>query len=134
MKKLRMKIRYLVDDVHWKTIRYLIDEFTDIIIPPFQVSDMVKKQERKIRSKTARQMMCWKHYTFRQRLMYKAKQEGVNVYVRGEEYTTKTCTQCLRINHKIKGEKVLKCPHCGVKLDRDLGGARNISIKNVKAL
>lgn len=134
MKHLRLKIRQIVDEVHWKTIRYLLDNFTNIIIPPFQLSQMVKKQERKIKSKTVRKMLCWRHYTFRQRLLTKAKEEGINVYVRGEEYTTKTCTQCLRINHKVKGEKILKCPHCGVTLDRDLGGARNIFLKNIKAL
>jgi putative transposase len=68
---------------------------------------------------------------FRQRLLVKAAHEGVAVYVRGEEYTTKTCTNCLKINPKIKGEKVLKCPCCGIVVDRDVGGARNIFLKNI---
>jgi putative transposase len=132
MKKLRQKIRYLVDEVHWKVIRFLIDNFKNIIIPPFETSQMVKKLNRKIRSKTVRSMMCWSHYRFRKRLEKKAQHEGVNIFVNGEEYTTKTCTHCLVINPKVKGEKVLKCPHCGLLIDRDLGGARNIFIKNVK--
>ena len=134
MKRIRLRIKHLIDEVHWKIIRFILNNFTDIIIPPFQTSQMVKKQNRKIQSKTVRKMLCWKHYEFRQRLIEKCKNAGVRIYVRGEEYTTKTCTQCLKINHKVKCEKILKCPHCGVTIDRDLGGARNIFLKNIKAL
>ena len=63
--------------------------------------------------------------------MTKAKQENVMIYVKGEEYTTKTCTNCLQIIPGVKGHKVLKCPHCDVKIERDLNGSRNIFLKNI---
>lgn len=134
IQKLRLRIHHLVDEVHWKVIRFLLDNFKGIIIPPFNTSQMVKKQNRKISSQTVRKMLTWRHFTFRQRLITKAQEEGVEVFVMGEEWTTKTCTHCLKINHAIKGEKILKCPHCHTTVDRDLGGARSIFTKNISAL
>jgi putative transposase len=130
-KRLSDRIKNLVKEVHWKTISFLTENFKNIIIPPFNVSQMVKRKNRKINSKTVRNMLCWSHYAFRMRLMHKAELKGVKVFVRGEEYTTKTCTNCLRINHNVKGEKVLKCPFCKTKVDRDLSGARNEFLKNI---
>jgi putative transposase len=134
MKKLRFRIRNLVDEVHWKTIHAILSRFNQVIVPPFETSQMIKRLNRKINTKTVRQMVCWRHYTFRQRLLHKAKQAGATVYVRDEAYTTKTCTNCFHINPNIRGEKVLKCPHCHIVVDRDLSGARNIFLKNTKAL
>lgn len=138
MKKARVRlqnhIRNLVKEVHWKTINFLLNTFDNIIVPPFKTSGMVKwSKKRCINSKTARNMMCWSHYAFRQRLLQKAALVGVNVHVLGEEYTTKTCTNCMFINRKVAGEKVLVCPKCKVKVDRDLSGARNIFLKNISA-
>jgi putative transposase len=131
MTKLRFKIKNLVKEVHCKIVHFLVTNFQNIIIPPFNVGQMIKKGNRKISSKTVRKMVCWSHYGFRQRLLTKAKEIGVSVHVLGEEYTTKTCTNCMKINHKVKAEKVLCCPHCHVKVDRDVSGARNIFLKNI---
>lgn len=129
--RVSLRIRNLVKEVHRKGIRFLLDNFKNIIIPPFQVSQMVKRKNRKINSKTARNLLCWSHYKFRTLLIHKASLEGVNVFVRGEEYTTKKCTNCLTINPNVKGQKILKCPYCRVKIDRDLNGSRNIFLKNI---
>jgi putative transposase len=128
--RLRLRIKHLVDEVHWKTIRFLLTRFRNIIIPPFEVSQMVTKNDRKISNKTVRQMLTWRHYVFRQRLMQKALLADVNVYVRTEEYTTKTCSACLKLNHDVGSSKTFKCPHCHVTTDRDANGSRNIFLKN----
>jgi transposase len=36
-----------------------------IFLPTVETSDMVVKQERKIKSKTARSMLTWAHYRFK---------------------------------------------------------------------
>ena len=131
---LRMRIKTLVDEVHWKAINYLCRNFKEIIIPPFEVSQMVKKANRKIRKKSVRQMLCWRHFTFRQRLLAYAKRTGVQVHVLGEEYTSKTCSNCMSIKSNLGGSKVYRCQHCSLVGDRDLLGARNIFIKNASAL
>jgi putative transposase len=126
----RQRIKFLVDDVHWKTINFLTNQFSNIIIPPFEVSNMVSKTTRKISKKSVRQMLSWKHFTFRQRLLYKAKLKGVNVFVRGESWTSKTCTNCFKIHHTLGGNKTFKCPYCNVQIERDASGARNIFLRN----
>jgi len=131
--RLRMRIRNLVKDVHFKTASWLCKTFKDIIIPPFETSQMVKRGRRCIGNKTVRSMLTWSHYGFRQRLVSKAEELGCKVHVLGEHYTTKTCTNCGFYNPKIKGEKVLTCPCCGRRVDRDVSGARNILLKNTKA-
>lgn len=130
--RLRQRIHNLVDDVHWKTIHFLKKSFKNIIIPPFEVSNMIKKINRKIGKKSVRQMLTWRHYAFRQRLLMSLKEEDdTKVHVLGEEYTSKTCTCCMNINYSLGGAKTYKCKKCKVVLDRDVNGARNIFLKNV---
>lgn len=132
--KLRLRVKHLVDEVHWKTVRFLLDNYDNILIPVFEVQSMIRKVDRKIRKKVVRQMLSWRHYEFRQRLMFKAKQENKNVFVVGEEYTTKTCTQCFAINPNVGGSKTFKCLCCGLQADRDAMGSRNIFIKNISVM
>jgi putative transposase len=98
----------------------------------FNVSQMVMRSCRRIRSETVRKMMLWSHYTFRQRLKHKAILLGCRVHEVTEEYTSKSCGECGRIHHKLGGRKVFKCPHCSWKIDRDFNGARNIFIMNIE--
>jgi putative transposase len=128
--RIRNKVKNLVNDVHWKVINYLLSNFTDIVIPPFAVKEMSKKVKRVINNKTSRCLYNWRHFTFRQRLIQKAKSRNVNVFVRGEEFTTKTCTNCGNLNN-VKGKKIIRCPKCHLMVDRDVSGARNIFLKNV---
>ena len=133
--RLRNRIQHLVDEVHWKCINFLVKNFRNIIIPPFNTSQMVKRGHRRIGSKVARQMLCWRHYTFRRRLIDKVKLlQDTRVHVRGEEYTTKSCTNCLQLHHKIGGNKRFNCPHCLICVDRDVTGSRNIFMKNISAI
>ena len=130
-RRLRKRIKNLVKEVHCQSASWLCKTFKNVIIPPFAVSNMVKKEKRCITKKTVRQMLTWSHYSFRQRLIYKATQLGSTIHVLGEEYTTKVCTNCGFYNPRIKGEKILNCPCCRIKVDRDISGARNIFMKNV---
>lgn len=129
--RMRQRIHHLVDDVHWKSINFILERFDNIILPPFKVSNMVKKGKRVIGNKTVRQMLTWRFYDFRKRLITRAKSiGGIKVYENGEEYTSKTCTGCLKIKNNLGGAKIYQCHHCGLKVDRDIGGARNIFLKN----
>ena len=129
--KARKRIKDLVTEVHCKTVHFLLKNFNKIIIPPFEVSNMVKRANRKINSKTVRQMLCWRHYGLKERLKNAAcKYTNVDVYVRDEHYTSKTCTHCRSIHPNLGGAKVYRCRNCGLVTDRDCNGSRNIFIKN----
>lgn len=130
--RLQKKIKNLVNEVHWKTINFLIKNFQNVLLPSFEVSNMVKRGERKISKENVRKMLTWSHYTFKRRLLTRTERETTNVYIVGEEYTTKTCTSCMTVNNKVGGNKVFKCSNCGLKIDRDLSGARNIFLRNIE--
>ena len=130
-RRLRARIRNIVTEVHCKVVRFLVTRFRHIVISPFEVSNMISRGGRKITRKTVRQMVSWRHYELRMRLLQAAARHGCKVYIRGEEYTTKACTQCLHIKHNVGGAKVYKCSECNMTIDRDLNGARNIFLKNM---
>ena len=55
-----------------------------------QTRDMTRRTGRKIRSKTARMMLGFRHYEFKRRLMWKAWQRGALVIEVDEACTSKT--------------------------------------------
>ena len=65
--------------MHKKSVAFFTREFDAIIIPPFEVSNMVNRKTRNITRKTVHKMLCWAHYQFRQCLVAKAEELGVHV-------------------------------------------------------
>ncbi len=130
VRRLRDRIRNLVDEVH----KHLARNHNLIMIPTFEVSQMIQKADRKIGSKTARQMATWAHYRFRQRLTFKYRQYGCKVATVNEAYTSKTCSCCGHVKHNLGGAKTYKCTSCGAVMDRDVNGAKNIFLGNYEAL
>ena len=128
---MRLKIFNIKRDFHWKLAKQWCNEYSDIIIPKFNVSQMVTKFARKIKKITVRKMMHWSHFQFRQRLISKAAEVGSRVHEVDEKYTTKTCHRCGNMR-EMGGSKVYIChrPGCGYKGGRDENSAINIFIKN----
>ena len=129
--RLRIKIRNLVDECHKKTACWLTKNYTDIFIPTFESSQMVKKTKRKLNSKTARNMLTWSHYRFEQTLKFYCQKRGVRLHLITEEYTSKTCSKCGHIHFKLGSNKHFKCPDCGHSIPRDFNGAINIALKTL---
>ncbi len=130
--RLRIRIRNLVDECHKQVANYLTSNYKVILLPTFETSQMVVKSKRKISTKTARQMLTWGHYRFKQHLKQSAQKRGVVVIDVNESYTSKTCTKCGHIHTKLGGSKTFKCPNCGHEHDRDYGGARNILVRALR--
>ncbi len=131
LQKRRNRAHNLVTDVHWKLAKHLTTLYDKVIIPKFQSSKMIRKETRNIGKKTVRSLLAWRHYEFRQKLKYKAQVSGCKIYEVTEEWTSKCCSACGIINHKLGSNKVFKCGSCGWTIDRDRNGARNILIKNI---
>lgn len=127
--RLRNRIRDLVDECQKQVANYLTKNYKVILLPTFETSEMTKKNKRKIRTKTARQMLTWSHYRFKQVLKNKAELSGCHVIDVTEEFTSKTCTKCGHVHQKLGGSKVFKCPECGHSLKRDFNGALGIMLK-----
>ena len=128
--RLSDKIRNNIDELHCKSINFLVKKYNTIIIPDTNLKNMVSKKTRKLTKETVRKLLTFSHYRFRERLLMKSKiQDGLKVHVLGEEYTTKTCGKCGNLNNNVGSKKEFRCIKCGLCLDRDVNGARNIMIK-----
>lgn len=127
--RLYQRIKAMISDMHHKVSRWLSDNYKEVLLPNFCTSKMTSKQKR-LNSKTSRSMLTWAHYRFKQMLKYKMERSGGQVIDCTEHYTSKTCTQCGRINHKLTKQKTFICNHCQYSSDRDVNAARNIYLKN----
>jgi transposase len=131
-KALHRKIKYLdniKDELHNKSIKFLCDNFGKIILPPFETQKMVSNN--KIDSRTSRSLLNVSYYKFLSKLKKRCIEYDVELIIRPEYYTSKTCTKCGNIKHDLKNNDVYKCKCCGLKIERDINGARNIMLRNL---
>ena len=127
-RKTYFKINNLIDDMHFKTIKYLTNTFKHIIIPSFETQEMTKKINIKC---VNRNLLQLKHFLFRQRLEAKCVLEKCTLDICSEEFTSQTCGRC-GVLTKVENKDVYCCKRCNLKIDRDVNGARNIAIKRLK--
>ena len=129
-RKIRKRVRNLVDEFHKKLSKWLCENYRVILLPVFKTQGMIVRGQRKIGSRTVRSMVTWSHYRFQQRLISKTREyPWCKVVLCDESYTSKTCTRCGVLNNSLGGSKVFKCGSCGLVLDRDVNGARNILLR-----
>ncbi|GIW89685.1 MAG: hypothetical protein KatS3mg109_0117 [Pirellulaceae bacterium] len=130
LKRLRWKVKDLVDEIHKKVAHFLVARFDAIFLPTFETSEMAVKAKRKIRAKTVRSMLTFAFFRFRQTLVHMAERYGAEVRIVSEAYTSKTCSYCGNVQ-KIGGSKRFRCKNCQVDVDRDFNGARGIFLSCV---
>jgi putative transposase len=130
--RLRWKIKDLRDELHAKTIRFLVDNFDIILIPTFETAQMARREQRKLRSKTVRSMLTWAHYKFKERLKTVAAQHGKLVIEVHEAYTSKTCSWSGEIVKIGSSERIRGTD--GIQMHRDVNGARGIFLRALAEL
>jgi transposase len=129
-RRIQIKISNLIKEVHHKAIKWMVENFTLVLLPKFESSKMVIKKDRKIGKVTVRQLLSWSHYKFRMSLLSKSREfPWCKVIICNEAYTSKTCGRCGEIHNKLGGNKTFKCPSCLLEADRDHHAARNIWLK-----
>ncbi len=121
------KIGNLITELHFKTAKFLADNFGVILLPTFETSQMTSKAGRKIRKKTVRMMLTFTHYQFKQILKWKASLTGRSVVDCCEAYTSKTHPQTGEIRN-VGGAKWIRLTDRS-RADRDIVGARNILLR-----
>ena len=122
--RLRLRIKNLVDELHHKVARFLVEKFDGILLPTFEVSEMVLRSGRKIQSKSVRQMLTWSQYRFKIFLKSKAFEYGKTVINRCEAYRSKTVSRTGELINNLGGEKVIKSEIDRRQMDRDINGLR----------
>lgn len=131
--QIRKKLKNLQKELHNKVANKLTKENDNIIIPSFKVKEMSRRfKNRKITTKTVRNMSLLGHTLFKTKLKTKALERGSRILICEEHYTSKTCTGCGEINNNLYSSKVFKCKKCLLIIDRDVNAARNIMLRAMR--
>ena len=128
--RLYHKIRDLVDELHWKFINFLTKEFSVVIFPPFNVSEMSKVSNRKIRKVVVRSMMSLRFHEFKERLKNKCKERHVLFIEQNEAWTSKTNSFNGEVMENLGGREFFN--YQGMKINRDVNGSRNILLRAMR--
>lgn len=124
------RVKNLVNDLHWKTISYLIRNYDIIIYPDFRVSGMIRGNS--LPKIVKRLMTMFSTYKFKQRLAWKCSLYGKRLIIVDESWTSRTCGLCGLVKDNLGTSEVFECSRCKVPLDRDMAASRNILLKNLK--
>jgi IS605 OrfB family transposase len=128
--KYNKKIKNLVNELHWKTINYLVKNNKTILIGNMSGKSTISKKG-KLNKTTKRIIQCLSFYKFTERLKYKCNLYNIQYGKINEWMTSKMCSMCGNIKHDLGSNKKYNCENCKLKIDRDINGARNIHIKSI---
>ncbi|MFL5811576.1 MAG: RNA-guided endonuclease TnpB family protein [Flavisolibacter sp.] len=117
-RRIRRKIKDLVKDLHCRLVKYLCLNYEFVLLPKFDTKGTINRKKRKISSKTARAIITWSHFTFRERLLDKVKEYPECKVKLVTEYTSMTCGSCGELNRSLGSKKNFVCPFCDYKTDR----------------
>lgn len=128
--RISKKINNLVNDLHKKVIKWLCMNHSMILIPKLNFHEF-----KQMRKKQRHRMSLLNHCKFVDKLLEKQNEyPKCNVMVVKEAYTSKTCSNCGFIKYNLHSNKTFKCDDCGIIIDRDINGARNILLKKLSPL
>jgi putative transposase len=126
---LKSKKDDLLLDFHNRLAYELVQKYDVIFLPTFETQKMSKKQSRRIRRRTTREMLSLGHYDFKLRIKWYAKKYGKHVVDCNESYTSKTRSWDGTIDDKLGGKKIIKDDK--IVVDRDINAARGILLKQL---
>ncbi|HBF9450458.1 RNA-guided endonuclease InsQ/TnpB family protein [Clostridioides difficile] len=126
VQKIHQRLANIRTDYINKTIYSIIEQKPSYItIEDLNVSGMMKNKH------LSKAISSQKFFEFRTKLTAKCKQDNIELRVADRWYpSSKTCSQCGKINKGLKlKDRVYKC-ECGLSIDRDLNAS--INLKNAK--
>ena len=125
------KIKYKIDDLHWKTTNYLVKNYNYILLGDMSAKGIVKNNSSILSNTQKVACLRTSYYMFAQRLAFKCRQHAVTFKLINECYTSKTCSYCGNIDINLGRANIYNCKKCQTVMDRDINGARNIYIKSL---
>lgn len=102
--------------------RKLINIYQFIALEKLEIQQMQAQGKRVINRNIAD--VAWGQFV--QYTTYKAESAGRSVVLVNPHGTTQECSGCGQVVPKDLSVRVHDCPHCGLKIDRDLNAALNI--------
>lgn len=131
-KKCYKKIQNIIDDLHWKSINYLTENYGNILIGNLSTKSIVNNNSKSNLDTYTKQIgLLMRLYKYKQRLEFKCTQRKIGYMEIDESYTSKTCTNCGYIKNNLGQSKTFNCNVCKISIGRDINGARNILLKSL---
>lgn len=125
--RINTRIRNRVEDMHWKSIHLITNRFKTIKMGNMSTKSIVQSTNLNKRVKDVAYKLSF--FRFRQKLEYVCQYKNLNLIHVNEYNTTKTCSSCKSLNHKVGSSETFNCEQCGLCTDRDLNAAKNILLK-----
>jgi len=130
--KARIKVARLYEkvantrrDFHFKVAYFLVTTFKEVICEDLRTSKMFLGKDKKSRL-ARRALYDVALASFLVILQQMANLYGCKLIKVDPQYTSQICSNCGAIVKKSLSDRVHKCPHCGLEIDRDVNAARNI--------
>ena len=130
-RKYYLKLKNKMDEIHWKTIRYIISNYKYVIIGDLSMKDASNKKTSSLSKENKRIGLMIKFSEFRKRLEYKCLINNIKIEIIDEAYTSKVCSTCGHCKKELKGEKGYNCIPCNKKRDRDFNSATNMILLKI---
>lgn len=129
LKRRRKRIFNLKTEMRFKCARFLASNYDLVMMPKLDSGKLCIKANRRLTTKTSRNLLNAGHAKFFDTLKDKCWENGSKFLHVREEYTSQTCPCCGTLN---KCDEVYRCRECSFRHDRDIVGAFNILLKGVR--
>ena len=117
-------IKNKIQDMQWKTVKYLTENYKTILIGNFSTKDM--GESKKIQKMTKRVGNMLNIYKLKLKFKYYCNKTGTQYKEVNEAYSSKCCSNCGNYKKTLGGAKIYKCLECKQLIGRDINGAKNI--------
>jgi len=114
----------------WKSINYLIDNYSTIVIGDLSTKTTGELKNGNKMSKRIGNLLNL--YKFKEKLKYKCYITKTKYKEEEEYFTSKCCSNCSYLHKTLGSAKIYKCPQCYQKIGRDVNGALNILLKSAE--
>lgn len=125
------KIKNLTDDLHWKSIKFLTNNYDIVVVGDINTKSII--EGKRLKRITKRILNQYSFGKFKERLRWKCEINKKTFILTDECYTSKICCGCGEIND-VGSSEVYKCKTCKLVVDRDFNGAKNILNKTITLL
>jgi IS605 OrfB family transposase len=130
--KLWRKIKGMINDLHWKTIKFLTTNYKIIVLGDIHSQLCLKNP--KLPRIVKRILNQYSFHKFKTKLIWACNLRGNDIIFLDEAFTTKACSCCGKCNWKVNKSEVFKCRKCKLILDRDENSSINMAIKSLSLM
>ena len=129
--KVYQKVNNQRSDFLHQTSRRLVNKYEVLVFENLDIRDMVRSKPWHSLNRTIMDA-SWDKFVFM--CSYKAANAGGKVITVNPRNTSKMCSRCGALVDKCLNERVHKCPHCSLRMGRDLNASINILRLGQKSL